>query len=164
MKYFFPVLMALVILAGLTLALTPFIAEQFFPTQETTLRKAAPEQVQQALARWFETDPAEFSETRGIKQVSAQGDTNWFTFRVARQPVEHFIRQQRLRQQALTTEVLQRLFATNTPPADWWQPASLKRETFFGGLDEGHEIGLIYHADQQTGFLVIRTREKTNSF
>lgn len=164
MKYFFPVMIALVIMAGVTLTATPYIAEQFFPGSKTTFRTAEPAQVQQALAGWFATDAEKLQETQAIKQVSAQGNSSWFTFKVERQAVENFIRQNRLHQQAMTPALLHGLFTASQPPAPWWQPEGLQRETCFTGADEGREIGLIYHAEQQRGFLVIRTRHKTHQF
>jgi hypothetical protein len=157
MKYFFPILMALVILAGISLVLTPYIAEQLFPAPTTSLRKADPQQVAQALAQWFATTPDQLSETQGVNQVSAQGNTAWFTFRVGQEPVRQFILHNQLQQQDLTDERLQQVFFAQNPPASWWQPASLGRQTCFIGTDGGRQLGLIYHAEQQRGFLVVRT-------
>ncbi|MEB4593477.1 hypothetical protein VSS37_21040 [Candidatus Thiothrix sp. Deng01] len=164
MKYASPILMALVILAGLSLIVTPYIAEVFFPAQQTTLRTANPQQVAEALANWMETTPDKLAGTQGVNQTSADGKTSWFMFTVERQPVEHFIRKNRLQQQDLTPQLLREVFTGQNPPAEWWQPASLERETCFIGTDEGRELGLIYDAERQKGFLVIRTRTKTSNF
>ncbi|EIJ34916.1 hypothetical protein [Thiothrix nivea] len=164
MKYFFPALMALVILAGISLVATPYVAEMLFPAQKTTLRTATPQQVSAALASWLGVESGRVKEAQGTSQMSAQGKTSWFTFTVDRQPVEHFIRANRMRQQDLTPEILQRVFVAQTPSADWWQPASLERQTCFISTDEGQELGLIYDAEQQKGFLVARTRAKAGSF
>lgn len=164
MKYFFPVLMTLVILAGISLVVTPFVAELVFPTQQTTLRVADPQEIRQALANWLGTTPDKLADTQGIHQTSAQGKTSWFTFTVERQAVEHFIRQNRLQQQELNPTILQRDFTTENPPANWWQPTSLERQTCFIGMDEGRKLGLVYHAELQKGFLVIQTRTKSSSF
>lgn len=164
MKYFFPAMMALLILAGVSLVLTPYIAEQFFPASKTTLRAAAPKQAAQALANWFGTSPDSLTEVQGISQVSAQGNISWFLFSVERQAVENFIHQNRLQQQDLTPDNLQRVFMVQNPPASWWQPATLERQTCFIGIDEGRELGLIYHAELKKGFLIIRTHQKTGSF
>lgn len=164
MKYFFPALMALVILAGVSLALTPYIAEQFFPASKTTLRTADPERTKQALANWFGTEPANLTEVQASSQTSAQGNTSWFMFGVERPAVEYFIRQNGLKQQNLSPEILQSTFMIQQPPAPWWQPAALERETCFIGSDEGREIGLIYHAELKKGFLIVRTYQKPAKF
>lgn len=158
MKYFFPILMALTILAGLTLAVTPYVADWFVPVPQTSVRKAEPQQVAQALAQWFNTNPEQFRATQGIHQLSADGNTAWFGFQVSREPVETFIRTHRLQQQALSAEILQQVFTSQQPPAEWWQPQALQRETYFSGEVEGRAVALIYHAEQQQGFLVVRTR------
>lgn len=157
MKYFFPVLMALLILAGISLIVTPYIAEQLFPTPPTSVRKAEPQQVAQALAQWFGTTADQLTDTQGITRTSAQGSTAWFSFKTGRAAVEHFIVTNNLQQQELTADTLQQVFSTGNPPADWWQPASLQRQTCFLGHDQDHQLGLIYDAEHQQGFLVTRT-------
>ena len=160
MKYFFPLMMALVILAGIGLTVTPFIGEYIFPASKTTLRAADPEQAKLALADWFSTPPATLTEVQAIKQVSAQSSNSWFTFKAEPTPVKNFIIQNQLKQQDLTPDLLKAAFMAENPPAAWWQPASLARQTCFIGTDEGREIGLIYDAEQQTGFLIIRTHDE----
>lgn len=164
MKYFFPALMALVILAGVSLALTPYIAEQFFPASKTTLRTADPERAKQALANWFGTDPANMINVQASSQTSAQGNASWFMFETERAAVEYFIRQNGLTQQDLSTDILQSTFMTQQPPAPWWQPATLERETYFKGTDNSRDIGLIYHAELKKGFLIVRTYQKPAKF
>ena len=164
MKYFFPILMALLILSGVTLVVTPFVAEWLLPASSNGFRQAKPDEVKQALASWFGTKTEAFGESYGVNQASAQGTTAWFTFSVAREPVTSFILKNRLQQQDLTPERLQSLFLMQTPPVAWWQPASLQRETCFVGAEEGRQLSLIYHAEQQRGFLVVRTQQKTNDF
>ncbi|WGZ94582.1 MAG: hypothetical protein QJT81_00925 [Candidatus Thiothrix putei] len=164
MKYFFPALMTLLILAGISLVATPYIAEQFFPASKTTLRTADPERSKQALANWFGTAPTNVTGVQASNQASAQGNTSWFMFGIERQAVEYFIRQNGLKQQDLTPEILQTTFMVQQPPASWWQPTKLARETCFIGTDEGREIGLIYHAESQTGFLIVRTYQKPTKF
>lgn len=164
MKYVFPTLMAFVILAGVSLTLTPYIAEQFFPASKTGLRAANPERAKQALADWFGTTPANLTQAQAIHQRSTQGNTSWFMFATERSAVEYFIRQNGLKQQELNPEILQNTFMTQQPPAPWWQPAALARETCFLGSDAEHDIGLIYHAELKTGFLVVRTQQKPAKF
>ncbi len=164
MKYFFPTLMILAILSGVSLALTPYIAELFFPASKTSLRTADPERAKQALANWFGTEPAKVSEVQASNQTSAESNTSWFAFGMERSAVEYFIRQNGLKQQNLSAEVLQNTFMTQQPPAPWWQPAALGRETCFTGSDEGREIGLIYHAELKKGFLIMRTHQKPSKF
>jgi len=164
MKYFFPALMVFVILAGVSLTLTPYIAEQFFPTSKTTLRVADPERAKQALADWFGTTPANVTDVQASNQSAAQGSTSWFMFGTERTGVEYFIRQNNLKQQNLSPEILQNTFMTQQPPAPWWQPAALERETCFIGSAEGREIGLIYHAELKKGFLIVRTHQKPAKF
>ncbi|MDQ5768267.1 hypothetical protein [Thiothrix subterranea] len=164
MKYFFPALMVFVILAGVSLTLTPYIAEQFFPASKTTLRVADPERAKQALADWFGTTPANVTDVQASNQSAAQGSTSWFMFGTERTGVEYFIRQNNLKQQNLSPEILQNTFMTQQPPAPWWQPAALERETCFIGSAEGREIGLIYHAELKKGFLIVRTHQKPAKF
>ena len=164
MKYFFPALMVFVILAGVSLTLTPYIAEQFFPASKTTLRVADPERAKQALADWFGTTPANVTDVQASNQSAAQGSTSWFMFGTERTAVEYFIRQNNLKQQNLSPEILQNTFMTQQPPAPWWQPAALERETCFIGSAEGREIGLIYHAELKKGFLIVRTHQKPAKF
>ncbi|QQZ28922.1 hypothetical protein HMY34_09235 [Thiothrix subterranea] len=164
MKYFFPALMVFVILAGVSLTLTPYIAEQFFPASKTTLRVADPERAKQALADWFGTTPANVTDVQASNQSAAQGNTSWFMFGTERTGVEYFIRQNNLKQQNLSPEILQNTFMTQQPPAPWWQPAALERETCFIGSAEGREIGLIYHAELKKGFLIVRTHQKPAKF
>ena len=164
MKYFFPLMMALVILSGLSLIVTPYIGEYMFPASKTSLRAAPPEQAKQALADWFHISPDSLSEVQAIKQVSAQGDNSWFTFKADAAPVKNFILQNQLKQQDLTPETLQRVFMAQTPAIPWWQPAALQRQTCFIGSDEGREIGLIYQAEQGKGFIITRTQIKPAKF
>lgn len=164
MKYFFPTLMAMVILSGLALVMTPYIAEWYFPATAYGFRQAKPEDSKQALAQWFGTTPEAIWEANTIRQEAAQGNTSWFGFRMERQPVENFIRQHKLRQKILTPEQMQAVFLAQIPPVTWWQPAALQRQTYFEAKDKNQHLGLIYNAEQQQGFLVVRTYKKTNDF
>lgn len=164
MKYFFPVLIALVILSGVSLIVTPYVAEQFFPATTNSFRAAKPDDVKKALADWFATPVEALSNVQGITQTTAQTQTSWFMFKVERQPVESFIRQNRLQQQALTPETLHRVFLQNSPPTAWWQPAALERQTYFIGMDDGRELDLIYHAERHEGFLIVKANQKPAGF
>lgn len=164
MKYFFPALMALLILVGIALVVTPYVAEYFLPASATSLRVAKPADVRQALASWFGVSLEQVSDAKGVTQMSAQGNTSWFSFGMEQQAVARFIQQNRLEQQELNADTLQRVFSANEPPAEWWQPQSLTRQTCFIGMDEGHSLGLIYSAELQRGFLVSKTGKKTGNF
>ena len=156
--------MGLLILSGIALIATPYIAEQFYPAERTGLHVAKSEEVAQALASWFGTGPNTVKDAQGINQVSAQDTTSWFAFGVERKPVESFIHQNNLQQKPLTAEVLQDSFFAKNPPANWWQPASLGRETYFTGMDDERNLALIYNAELQRAFLVVRTQKKAAKF
>ncbi|MFN3786600.1 MAG: hypothetical protein ACK4RS_07150, partial [Thiothrix sp.] len=74
-----------------------------------------------------------------------------------------FIRTHRLQQQELTPTLLQQVFASQQPPAEWWQPQALQRETYFSGNVDGRAVALIYHAEQQQGLLRVSTRHSQPS-
>lgn len=160
-KYFFPILMGLTILAGLALTFTPYLIGLLTPATQT--RTATPEQVAQALAAWFQTTPDQIQAPQGIQQLSAQGSTAWFAFRTAPERVIQFIHLHRLQQRPLSTAVLEHTFALNDPPAPWWQPQALQRETYFVGTAEGKQLALIYHAELQQGYLVARSQQQRGS-
>ncbi len=164
MKYFFPALMGLLILAGISLIATPYIAEYFFPAKIMSLRSADSEDVRHALASWFGASPDEVVDAQGVNQMSSEGNASWFAFTMERQLVEAFIRKNRLEQKELDATTLQRVFTVNEPPAEWWRPQSLARQTCFIGMDEGRSLGLIYNAEQQRGFLVVKTVKKASGF
>lgn len=164
MKYFFPLLMALAILAGIGLTVTPYVAGLLFPASKTPWRTAEPLAATGALADWFAASPTDFQAVQGIEQRSAQGKTAWFTFKANRETVENFIRKNRLQQQDLTLGLMQQVFMKPPPPVDWWQPASLQRQTCFLGTDDGHELALIYDAQSQQGFLLMRQTAQTRPF
>jgi len=157
MKYFFPALMGLLIIAGIVLTVTPFVAEQFFPTAETSYRKANPDDVKQALRDWFRQPQADFRDARAIRQVSAKGTMAWFRFEVERQAVERFIVANRMKQSELTDEVMQATFMRHVPPVDWWQPVALKRETYFKSGNKDQVLNLIYDAESATGYFLVVT-------
>lgn len=163
-KYFFPALMAVLILSGIVLTATPYIADMLFPVGKTSFQSARPEDTRQALASWFGTPLDAFSDAHGIKRQSAHGGTEWFAFSVARKPMEAFIYRNHLQQRELTSALLHNIFLQDPPPVDWWQPASLQRQTYFSGMEEGQELGLVYDAELQRGFLIVRSRQKSHDF
>ncbi len=157
MKFFFPIIMAFTILVGLGSALTPMLADRFFPVPDVIMKKADPDSVANALHQWFEAVPnVEFTETRGLNRTDATGRISWMVFSVDPRTVSRFIHARGLTQKALTPEILGSIFANATPAAIWWDPAELTRETWFSGHHSGREIGLIYNADMQRGYLVTR--------
>lgn len=163
MKYFFPVLMALVIMVGLGASLTPYIAEQFFPTNQSRFQKADPENAREALATWFGVVSTELSTVEAIRYQSAQQSRRWYHFASGREPVEQFIKRMRLEQLDLNDEILKTEFLTDQPPVEWWQPGTLQRQSYFRGSDSTNLIKLIYHAEQQTGYLLIESERKNKS-
>lgn len=136
MKYFFPLLMAFFIMVGLGVSLTPFIAEQFFPTTQSRFQKANPDEAKEALAAWFGASATDFSSVNAIRYQAVPHSTRWYRFVIQRLPVERFIKRMRLEQLDLSEAVLQQEFMTTTPPVDWWQPATLQRQSYFRGRDE----------------------------
>lgn len=163
MKYFFPVLITVVVLSGLVLTFTPFVAEQLLPSPTTSMRQADPQQIKQALANWFGTSASAITQAQGISLLTAEGTTAWFEFSTDRQGVERFIVTNHLKQQELTSAIMQDFFTNAKPPAEWWQPTSLQRQTYFSGTEQGREVGLIYNAETQKGFLIVYTRKKPSN-
>ena len=157
MKYFFPVLMALVIAVGLGASLTPYIAEQFFPSGQTRFQKANAEDAKEALAVWFGVPSSELKTVSAIRYQSAQQNVRWYQFVADRQPVEQFIKRMRLEQLDLNDIILKEAFLAQQPPVTWWQPGSLQRKTYFSGNDGTSRIKLIYNAEQQAGYLLVET-------
>ncbi|MEZ5479972.1 MAG: hypothetical protein R3E95_21565 [Thiolinea sp.] len=157
MKYLFPALMGAVILIGLLVNVTPYVAGYFFPAGADGYQKASPAQAQEALASWFEASPQDFGEVLALRKQENQDIWRWYRFAVGRQAVEHFIRRLGLQQNDLDAAVLQAEFMAEPPPVDWWQPAELERRSYFSGQDQGMSIRLIYHAERELGFLLIRS-------
>jgi hypothetical protein len=164
MKYFFPILFSAILLSVAAVVATPYIAEKLLPLPETRFQTALPADIKQALANWSGTTPDVFSDVKGINKIAPQSSTSWFAFTAPRQPIEKFINIHHLQQQDLTPERLQTVFQEKTPPASWWQPASLERQTYFFGAEGEQELGLIYNAESQHGFLLARTKLQPNKF
>lgn len=155
MKYFFPLLIAGVVLVGLMVNLTPLIAGYFVPVPQQGYQKAQSGQSQQALASWFGASSGEFGDVRAIRLKSSETPVRWYRFEVGRQPVERFIRRLQLEQLEMDDKVLDKEFMALLPPVDWWKPAELERESFFLGKDGQETIRLIYNAELETGYLLI---------
>ena len=156
--------MTLTILAGLSLVVTPYVAEWLLPAETSTYRAAPAAEMKQALSGWFKTEVSNLAEVQGLQRLSPEGNTSWFKFSMPRQPVEQFIRSNRLQQKPLTPDLMNTTFSGKDLPAPWWQPADLSRQTCFVLADEGQQLGLIYNAETQQGYLVVRSRTKTHSF
>ena len=163
-KYFFPALMSLLILFGILLIVTPYVADWLYPVSHSSLRAAKSEDVKKALADWFNVTVTDIQEAQGLHQFNAQNSTSWFSFKTSRQAMTHFIRSHHLQQQALTPEILQQTFMAQTTPATWWQPASLQRQTYFKEETSERQLYLVYNEELQKGYLLVKTLEKTKSF
>lgn len=159
MKTLTSIFMILAILAGLILALTPFVADKFFPVPKTAVRQAKPEAAAMALKRWFKSPNAPFIDVQAINNVSSGHSTVWFSFSVGRQPVEKYIIEKKLEQKALTKETLNKEFFQNNPPASWWQPTAIVQETYFSGRDQGRLVSLLYSPKSKRGVLVTTTKQ-----
>ena len=164
MKTFATIFMGIVIIAGLTLALTPIIGSIFFPTPENTVRQAKPEAAAMALRQWFQSPAAQFIDVQAINKTSTvnnvKQNTAWFTFSVGRRPVETYILTKKLAQKDLTKDILSTVFTTNNPPASWWQPSAITQQTYFTGKDQGRIVSLIYSPESKRGVLITTTKAR----
>lgn len=160
MKIFATIFMGFAITAGLVLALTPFVAEKFFPIPENTVRQAKPDAAAMALKRWFKSPDAQFIDVQAINKSTVTDKTSWFSFSVGRRPVEKYIVDKKLEQKTLTEDILDSKFFNNNPPASWWQPNAIVQETYFTGEDQGRSVALLYSPKSKRGVLVTTT--KTN--
>ena len=158
MKIFASIIMGLAILMGLILALTPFVADKFFPMPENTVRQAKPEAAAMALKQWFRSPDALFVDVQAINKNTATGKTAWFSYSVGRAPVEKYITNKKLTQKELTQDIMSTIFSSNHAPATWWQPEALAQQTYFTGEDQGRAVYLIYSPKSKRGVLVTRTK------
>lgn len=149
--------MLLAILVGLILAITPFVADKFFPVPENTIRQAKPEAAAMALKRWFNDPQAEFLSVQAINKTTENSNVSWFTFSVGRSAVEKYIIGKKLQQEPLNQTVLESVFFTHQPPATWWQPAAINQQTYFTGQDQGRTVSVIYNPSSKRGVLVTTT-------
>jgi hypothetical protein len=160
MKTFTTIFMVLAILAGFVLAVTPFIADKFFPVPENVIRQAKPEAAAMALKRWFNDSDALFSDVQAINKSIKGHTTAWCAFSVGRSPVEKYILEKKLSQESISSEILEDTFFINSPPASWWQPSSIQQETYFTGIDQGRSVSLIYNPGTKRGVLVTTSNIK----
>jgi hypothetical protein len=155
-KYLFPLLMGLVILFGLILSITPYIADAIYPASEEEVRQAKSRDVAQALKAIFQSPDADIEESRAIHKKTATKKTAWFSFRTTRKPMQHFIHARQLQQKELSPQILAHKFYLNKPPVPWWKP-DLGTETYFEGKDGENSVYLIYNSRIKRGVLVIST-------
>jgi hypothetical protein len=158
MKIFSTILMGLAILVGLLLALTPFVADKFFPVPENTVRQAKPDAAAMALKQWFQSPDAPFIAVQAINKKTPTSNTAWFSFSVGRAPIEKYIVSKKLTQKELNKDIMGITFSTNQSPASWWQPEALAQQTYFTGEDQGRVVSLIYSPESKRGVLVTRTK------
>ena len=154
MKYFLPFIMALTILTGIVVALTPYAFDYFFPVKENVIREADPEAAADALNIWFLSPSADFRDVHAVRKRSKVKSTSWFYFKVKRAAVENFIGAKKLEQLDLNEDILNTTFFATSPPRAWWKPKSLTRSSYFKGIDQGRYLALIYNAETEEGFLV----------
>ena len=154
MKYLLPFIMAITILAGITLAITPYALDYLFPIKENVIRDADPEAAADALGVWFVSPDAQFTDVHAARKQSKVQSTSWFGFNVDRTSVERFISAKKLQQLDLDESVLESTFAASAPPREWWKPRTLTRQSYFTGIDQGRTVSLIYNAETQQGLLV----------
>lgn len=159
MKTFASIFMGIVIIAGLSLALTPIIASMFFPVPENTVRVAKSEAAAMALKQWFKSPNAPFIDVQAINKSSATDKTSWFSFSVGRRPVEKYILDKKLVQTDLNQTILDNTFFNKNPPASWWQPDAIIQQTYFTGEDQGRFVSLLYSPDSKRGVLVTTTKK-----
>ena len=154
MKYILPFVMALLILAGITLAITPYVLDIFFPIKENVIREADSEAAEDALNTWFLSPNANFRNVQAARKQSKVKSTSWFVFKVKRNAVERFISAKKLEQLDLNDDILNNTFFASTPPLEWWKPKELGRSSYFKGIDQGRNLALIYNAETESGALV----------
>jgi hypothetical protein len=159
MKTFSTIFMGLVIIAGLTLALTPFIADKLFPTPKNQVRQAKPEAAAMALQQWFKSPEAPFMAVQAINKMTPTDKTSWFAFSVGRAPVEKYIIDKKLKQTPLSKNALDTVFYNNDKPASWWQPDAIVQQTYFAGKDQDRFVALLYSPDSKRGVLVTSTKQ-----
>jgi len=155
-KYFPQILMGLVILFGLILLITPYVADDIFPASEEEVRQAKSKDVSQALKAIFQLPDADITDARAIHKKTLKSKRAWFSFRTTRKPMQRFIHATGIEQKELSEDILNTAFYKNNPPDSWWQP-DLGTETYFSGNDGSNEIHMIYNSRTKRGVLVIST-------
>jgi hypothetical protein len=156
-KYFLQILMGLVILFGLILSITPYIADIIYPASEEEVRQAKSRDVAQALKAIFQSPDADIEDAHAIHKKTATSKTAWFSFRVTRKPMQRFIHARKLQQKELSPEILKQQFYQDNPPDQWWKP-DLSTETYFSGQEGENTLWLIYNSRIKRGVLVISTQ------
>lgn len=157
MKTFSTIFMIIAVIAGFVLAVTPFVAEKFFPAPKNVVRQAKPDAAAMALKQWFNSPDAQFINVQAINKESPEAKTAWFSFSVGRRPVETYILDKKLVQKELSNDILTHIFYEKNRPASWWQPAALNQQTYFTGIDQGRQVSLIYSPETKRGVLVTTT-------
>ena len=157
MKTFSTLVMGFAIVAGFILAITPFVADKFFPVPKNIVRQAKPDAAIMALQQWFKSPNALFSDVQAINKTANGVSTSWFSFSVGRRPVEKYILNKSLLQKTLTSKIIKSAFFGEKSPASWWQPEAIDQKTYFSGKDQGRLISLIYNPDSKRGVLVTST-------
>ncbi len=158
MKTLSSILMGIAIFAGLVLAITPFIADKFFPVPENATRIAKPDAAIMALQQWFQSPDALITDVQAINKSNSEGSSSWFSFSVGRRPIEKYIIKTKLTQKTLSTDVLKTTFFSENPPASWWHPSAVNQKTYFSGTDQGRSVALIYNPGTKRGVLVTTTK------
>lgn len=158
MKTISTIIMGLAILVGFILALTPFVADKFFPVPESTVRQAKPDAAAMALKQWFQSPNTPFIAVQAINKKTPTSNTAWFSFSVGRAPIEKYIMSKKLIQKELNKDIMGITFSTNQSPASWWQPEALAQQTYFTGEDQGRVVSLIYSPESKRGVLVTRSK------
>ncbi|CAA6822434.1 MAG: Unknown protein [uncultured Thiotrichaceae bacterium] len=155
MKNFFPILIGIVVFAGVVLTFSPFVMNFIFPVDESKPQIAISDRARVALADWFSVDPNKMDTVQAYRETDQTSgkQSMYFSYSTDPDTVRGFIKKKGLEQQALTDEVMQEIFVKSS--VSWWQPAALNRETWFSGNDGAAELNLIYNAENKRGVLVI---------
>ncbi len=154
MKKVSTLLMAIVILFGLVLALTPFIGSIFFPLPENSTQQAKSELAKNAISMWFNAPSNAFVDVQAVRKITNGKQISRFSYSTTPDVVRGFISRKGLQQKSLNNELMQSVFSDHS--ISWWQPEALQRETWFSGMDQGKTLSLIYNAQTQRGVLVIK--------
>lgn len=155
MKYFFPTLIVIVVLAGVVLTFSPFVMNFIFPVDESKPQIAISDRARIALADWFAVDPNQIDTVQAYRETDQTlgKQKMYFSFSTDPDTVRSYIKKTGMEQQDLTAEVMQNTFANSR--VSWWQPEALNRETWFTGNDGAATLSLIYNAENKRGVLVI---------
>ena len=155
MQKFSIILMAVVILFGLVLTVTPFIGSIFFQLPKNSTQLAKAEVARAALSQWFNAPVDALADVQAIRQTQEgkKAPVARYSFSTDPEFVRKFILKKRLQQKDLTEAILHNVFSDSS--ISWWHPEALRRETWFYGKDQGKSLSLIYNAETHRGVLVI---------